>query len=75
VREAALFAQAEATKTMAAAQMRKVALLEEQNLLMLMTMPDSQVTIPKAREFLQLRRTMELKKLRRVVAEEEEKTQ
>jgi hypothetical protein len=41
VREAALFAQAEATKTMAAAQMRKVALLEEQNLLMLMTMPDS----------------------------------
>jgi hypothetical protein len=43
--------------------------------LMLMTMPDSQVTTPEAREFLQLRRTVELKKLRRMIAEEEEKAQ
>jgi hypothetical protein len=39
---------------------------------MLMTLPGIEETTPKAREFLQLRRTEELKKLRRRLGEEEE---
>ena len=73
VREAAIYAQAEATKTMAAAQMRKVALLEQQNLIMLMTMPDNQDATPEAREFLQLLRAEEMRKLKRRLAEDEER--
>lgn len=34
---------------MAAAQMKKAALLEDQNMLLLMTMPDDRITTSKAR--------------------------
>jgi hypothetical protein len=57
---------------MAATHMCKNQLLQDQNLLMLMTLPGIEETTPKAREFLQLRRTEELKKLRRRLGEEEE---
>jgi hypothetical protein len=72
-REGAMYAQAEATRTMAAAQMRKAELLEEQNMLLLMTMPDDRITTHEAREYLRLRRQDELKKLRRKLAEEEDR--
>ena len=39
-----MYAQAEATKTMAAAMMMKATLLEDQNIVMLKTLPDSQVS-------------------------------
>ena len=51
IREGMLFAHAEATKSMVAAHMRKVALLEDQNLLMLMSMPDADSD---AKEYLRL---------------------
>ena len=68
MRDGLLLAHAEATKSMAAAHMRKAAILEDQNLLMLMSMPDADED---AKEYLRLRRQMELKKLRKLVAEEE----
>ena len=68
IREGLLLAHAEATKSMAAAHMRKAALPEVQNLLMLMSMPDDDED---AKEYLRLRRQTELKKLRKLVAEEE----
>ena len=55
---------------MAAAQMKKTALLEDQNMLLLMTMPDDKITTAEAREYLRLRRGDELKKLRRKLAHE-----
>ena len=70
-REGAIYAQAQATKTMVEAHMKKVVLLEEQNLLMLMMMPDESATAPEAREYLALRRSEELKKLRKRMAKEE----
>jgi hypothetical protein len=53
---------------MAVVGMHKTTIVEEQNLLMLMTMHDSQVTVLEAREFLQIMRAQELKKLKRVVS-------
>ena len=58
---------------MAAAQMKKTALLEDQNMLLLMTMPDDKISTAEAREYLRLRRGDELKKLRRKLAHEEER--
>jgi hypothetical protein len=55
IRDAVRHKQAAASETMAAATMRKAAILEEANMLMLMTLPDSQVTAPEAIEYLQLR--------------------
>ena len=49
VREATMYAQAEATKIMAAAHMRKNL---DQNLLMLMTLPNIEGTTREARKFL-----------------------
>ena len=72
-REGAIYAQADATRTMAAAQMKKAMLLEDQNMLLLMTMPDDKVTTANAREYLRLRRGDELKKLRRKLADEEDR--
>ena len=72
-REVAIFAQADATRTMAAAQMKKAALLEDQNMLLLMTMPEDKITTAEAREYLRLRRGDELKKLRRKLAAEEDR--
>jgi hypothetical protein len=43
--DAARHKQATATKSIAIAAMRKAAILEEANMLMLMTLPDSQVTL------------------------------
>ena len=70
-REGVIYAQAEATRTMAAAQMKKAALLEDQNMLLLMTMPDEKITTAEAREYMRLRRGDKLKKLRRKLAAEE----
>lgn len=70
IREGLLFAYAEATKSMATTHMRKVALLEDQNLMMLMSMPDADLD---AKEYLRLRRHMELRKLRKLLADEEDR--
>ena len=71
--EGAIYAEAQAMKTMAEAHMKKAALLEEQNLLMLMTMPDDPVAASEAREYLVLRRIKELKKLQKRMVDEEAK--
>jgi len=55
---------------MAQATVRKVAQMEEHNNIMLMTLP-SRINSPKAQEYLRLRQTEELKKLRKMLAEEE----
>jgi hypothetical protein len=72
-KEGAIYAQADATRTMAASQMKKTALLKDQNMLLLMTMPDDKITTVEAREYLRLRRGDELKKLQRKLAHEEER--
>jgi hypothetical protein len=68
MREGAAYVQAKATEVMAAATMRKAALLEDHNMLLLMT--NSQT--PKAQEYLRLRQAEELKKLRRRLANQEQ---
>jgi hypothetical protein len=68
MREGAAYAQAKATEVMAAATMRKAALLEDHNMLLLMT--NSQT--PEAQEYLRLRQAEELKKLRRRLADQEQ---
>ena len=50
--------------------MKKTTLLEEQNLLMLMTMPEDPNSAPEAREYLMLYRTKELRKFRKHLVEE-----
>ena len=71
--ESALHKHAAATQTMAAATVRKNELMEEANLLVIMTLPSTQDLEPEAVEYLRLRRREELKKLRRHLAEEEER--
>ncbi|KAG0574448.1 hypothetical protein KC19_VG262800 [Ceratodon purpureus] len=73
VKEGAAWAQATATQLMAEATRRKAASMEDQNLLLLFTSPESLIT-PEAVEYLRLRRRREeLRKLqRRLAAEEEE---
>lgn len=71
--ESALHAQVAATQTMVAATVRKNELMEEANLLVIMTLPSTQDLEPEAVEYLRLRRREELKKLRRRLAEEEER--
>ena len=71
MRDGALYAQAEATKSMAAVQMKKIACMEDQNMLLLMTMPIEDSAGEDAREYLRLRRGEELKKLRKRLSEEE----
>ena len=61
IRDGALYAQAEATKSMTAIQMKKIALMEDQNMLLLMTMPIEESAGKDAREYLRLRRVEELK--------------
>jgi hypothetical protein len=71
MRDGALYTQAEATRSMTSVQMKKVALIEDQNMLLLMTMPIEDNAREDAREYLRLRRREELKKLRlRLCAEE-----
>ena len=62
MRDDALYAQAEATRSMAAIQMKKVRLIEDQNMLLLMTMPIEESVGEDARKYLRLRRGEELKK-------------
>ena len=71
IREGILLANVEATKSMAGAHMRKVALLEDQNLMMLMLMSDADSNAI-AKEYLRLRRQMKLRKLRKLMADEED---
>ena len=66
----AMRVQAAATKDMAAATWRKTELLQEQNVLMLFTTSDVQITDARAKEYLRLRRKEELEKLRRRLDEE-----
>ena len=62
LRDSGLHAQAEATLTLVKATLRKVDYMEEQNLLFLMTTPDSQITSPAAQQFMELHREEELEK-------------
>jgi hypothetical protein len=71
IRESALRAQAAATQTIAAATVRKNELMEEANLLVIMTLPSTQDLEPDQVEYLCLRRREELKKLKRRLAKEE----
>lgn len=71
IRESALRAQAAATQTIAAATVRKNELMEEANLLVIMTLPSTHDLEPDQVEYLRLRRREELKKLKRRLAEEE----
>ena len=71
VRDGALYAQAEATRSMAAVQMRKVAVIEDQNMLLLMTMPIEESAGEDAREYMRLRRGEELKKLKKRLSAED----
>ena len=71
-REAAVYAQAAATDKMAEAQMLKAVGLQDQNMLLLMTTDDATLTNTEAREYIQLRRVEELRKLRRRLAEDNE---
>jgi hypothetical protein len=63
MRDSALYAQAEATKSMAEVQMKKNSLMQDQNMMLLMTMPIDESAEEDAREYLRLRRGEELKKL------------
>jgi hypothetical protein len=56
MRDGALYAQAEATKSMTTVQMKKIVLIEDQNMLLLMTMPIEESAGEDAREYLRLRR-------------------
>ena len=57
---------------MAAATKKKAQILEDQNVLLMFTSPDTRIISEEAKEYLHLKRTIELKKLRRLVDEEEE---
>ena len=70
MKEGAGYAQAAAQQIMAEAYTRKVAQMEEQNFIMLMTLP-SRIDSPEAQEYLRLRQSEELKKLRRRLAEDQ----
>ena len=71
IRDGPLYAQADATRSMAAAQMKNATLIEDQNMLLLMTMPIDDSAGEDAREYLRLRRGDELKKLKKRLSEEE----
>ena len=71
--EGAIYGQTQATKTMVEAHIKKVVLLKEHNLLMLMTMSDDPTAAAKARKYLALRWLKELKKLQKRMMEDEAK--
>lgn len=71
-RDVAIRAQAVATKEMVNATKRKANLLEDQNPIMLMTADEAWIVSEDAREWVILRRRVELRKLRRKLAEDEE---
>ena len=75
IHDVAIRAQAVATKEMAAATKKKAQILEDQNVLLMFTSPDTRIISEEAKEYLHLKRTIELKKLRRLVDEEEEMEQ
>jgi hypothetical protein len=72
IRDATIRVQLVATKELAEASKRKADILADQNVLMLFTAPDSVNLSKDSREYLHLRRQIELKKLRRQLATEEE---
>ena len=71
IREGGLYAQVAATDKMAEAQMLKAVGLVEQNLLLLMTTGDSALVNAEAREYMELRRVQELRKLKLRMAAKE----
>ena len=72
IRDDTLYAQAEATRSMAVVQMKKkMALIVDQNMLLYMTMPIEDSAWKNARKYLRLRRGEELKKLRKKPSKEE----
>jgi hypothetical protein len=73
--EAELYTQSKATETMAVVKMCKAMFLEDQNLLMHMPMPYTHLTTLEVKEYLQLRKVEELKKVRYKLAEKEEQEQ
>jgi hypothetical protein len=75
IRDGALYAQADATRSMTSFQMKKNALIEDQNMLLLMTMPIEDSAGEDARNYLRLRRGEELKKLRKKLSEEKSRQQ
>jgi hypothetical protein len=56
MRDGVLYTQAEATRSMAVVQMKKIALIEDQNMLLLMTMPIEESAGEDAREYPRLRK-------------------
>ena len=71
MREGGLYAQAATTYKMAEAQMLKAVGLADQNLLLLMTTDDTALVNAEAREYVQLQRVQELRKLKLQMATEE----
>jgi hypothetical protein len=72
MRDVAMRAQLVATKELAEASKRKADILADKNVLMLFTAPDNGNMTEDSREYLHLHRWIELKKLHRQLAEEEE---
>ena len=66
-----MYAQAEAIRNMTAVQMKKDVLIEDQNMLFLITMPIDNSAGEDTREYLRLRRGKKLKKLRKRLYQEE----
>jgi hypothetical protein len=73
LRDATIRAQLAAKKELAEASRRKADILADQNVLMLFTAPDNGNLTEDSHEYLKLRCQVELKKLRSLLAEEEEK--
>jgi hypothetical protein len=71
VKEQALRANAKATSEFAAATLKKAEQIAQQNAFSLFTLEDRLITCDIARQWLQLRRTQELAKLKAVVAAEQ----
>ena len=69
ITDRAALAQAQATKNLASAPLKKVTVLEDHNLLLLMN--SSKVTSPAAEEYLRWRQEYELLKFERQMQEEE----
>jgi hypothetical protein len=70
--EGAMYAHAAVSEVMAQAMMRKATMLEDHNMLMLVTLPESLGSTPKAQEYLRLRHAEVFKKLKKRLADDGE---
>jgi histone H3/H4 len=72
IKAEATYAQAEATKEIATATLRKAELMADHNLLMMLIAPNKNgVIAPEAQQYLRLRQAKEVKKLHKRLAQEE----